>query len=161
MHVRGRGAVRLYIQLAPWRYSTEHFGVEFRFSSDTDITTGFGSKSKTASFNIYYYTVGSLFEVCASPVTSRTLSVPCYLITNAQPWTKLLIFTILLGTVPKEKIGHSRVAKEQRIYCVRRWSVYIRSRYNYSTSALCASAIKLNFSSSRRRCTHSSEMDVN
>ena len=65
------------------------------------------------------------------------------------------------GTAPREKIGHSRVAKEQRIYCVRHWSVYIRSRYNYSTSALCASAIKLNCSSSRRRCIPSSEMDVN
>ena len=83
MHVCGTGAVRLYIQLAPWRYNTEHFGVEFRFSSDTNITTGFGSKSKTASFNIYFYTVGSLFEVPASPVTSRTLSVPSYLVIKA------------------------------------------------------------------------------
>ena len=73
MHVRGTGAVRLYIQLAPWRYSTDHFGVEFRFSSDTNITTGFGSKSKTASFNIYYYSVGSLFEIIASHVPFRTL----------------------------------------------------------------------------------------
>ena len=120
MHVHGTGAVQLYIQLTPWRYSTEHFGVEFSFSSDTNITTGFGRKSKTGQFNIYYYTVGLLFEVCASPVTSRTLSVPCYLITNAQPWTKLLIFTILLGTAPREKIDHSRVAKEQRTYYVKR-----------------------------------------
>ena len=83
MHVRGTGAVRLYIQLAPWRYRTEHFGVEFRFSSDTNITTGFGSKTNSAQFNIYYYTVGSLFEVSASPVTSRTLSVPSYLVSKA------------------------------------------------------------------------------
>ena len=65
------------------------------------------------------------------------------------------------GTAPREKIGHSRVAKEQRIYCVRHWSVYIRSKYNYSTSALCARDIRRNFSSSRRRCIPSSEMDVN
>ena len=73
----------------------------------------------------------------------------------------MLIFMILLGTAPREKIDHSRVVKEQRIYCVRLWSIFTRSRYSYSTSALCASAIKLNFSSSRRRCTRSSEMDVN
>ena len=83
MHVRGTGAVRLYIQLAPWRYNTEHFGVEFRLPSEINITTGFGSKLKTAQLNTYYYSVGSLFEVCASPVTSRTLSVLCYLISKA------------------------------------------------------------------------------
>ena len=83
MHVRGTGAVRLYIQLAPWRYRTEHFGVEFRFSSDINITTGFGSKLKTASFNIYYYTVGSFFEVSASPVPLRTLVVLHYLVSKA------------------------------------------------------------------------------
>ena len=38
MHVRSTGAVRLYIQLAPWRYNTEHFGVEFRLPSETNIT---------------------------------------------------------------------------------------------------------------------------
>ena len=119
MHVRGTGAVRLYIQLAPWRYNTDHFGVEFKFSSDTNITTGFGSKTNSAQFITYYYSVGSLFEVCTSPVTSRSLSVPCYLITNAQPWTKLLIFTILLGTAPREKIDLNRVAREMKIYCVR------------------------------------------
>ena len=68
--------------------------------------------------------------------------------------------TILLGTVPKERTDHSKVAKEQKIYYIRRWSVYTRSRYNCSISAICASAIKLNFSSSRRRCIRSSEMDV-
>ena len=83
MHVRGTGAVRLYIQLAPWRYNTEHFGVEFRLPSETNFTTGFGRKSRTAQFNIYYYTVGSLFENSASPVTSRTLSVPSYLVSKA------------------------------------------------------------------------------
>ena len=50
-----------------------HSELEFRLHSETNITTGFGSKSKTAPFNTYYYSVGSLFEVCASPVTSRTL----------------------------------------------------------------------------------------
>ena len=83
MHVHGTGAVRLYIQLAPWRYNTDHIGVEFRLPSGTDITTGFGSKSKTAQLNTYYYSVGSLLEVCASPVTSRTLSVLRYLISKA------------------------------------------------------------------------------
>ena len=83
MHVCGTGAVRLYIQLAPWRYSTDHFGVEFRFSLDTNITTGFGSKTNSAQINIYYYTVGLLSEVSASPVTSRTLSVPSYLVSKA------------------------------------------------------------------------------
>ena len=28
MHVHGTGAVWLYIQLAPWRYSTDTFGVD-------------------------------------------------------------------------------------------------------------------------------------
>ena len=83
MHVRSTGAVRLYIQLAPWRYSTEHFEVEFRLPSDINITTGFGSKSKTAQFNTYYYTVGSLFEVSASPVPLRTLVVLRYLVSKA------------------------------------------------------------------------------
>ena len=82
MHVRGTGAVRLYIQLTPWRYSTEHFGVEFRLPSETNITTGFGSKMNSAQFNIYYYTVGSLFEVSASPVPLRTLVVLCYLVSK-------------------------------------------------------------------------------
>ena len=82
MHVHGTGAVRLYIQLAPWRYNTEHFGVEFRLDSETNFTTGFGSKSRTAQFNIYYYTVGSLFEVSASPVPLRTLLVLCYLVSK-------------------------------------------------------------------------------
>ena len=55
-----------------------HSELEFRFSSDTNITTGFGSKSKTASFNTYHYVVGSLFEVGASPVMSRTLVLLWY-----------------------------------------------------------------------------------
>ena len=79
MHVRGTGAVWLYIQLAPWRYSTDTFGVRVWIVSETNITTGFGSKLKYASFNTYYYFVGSLFEVAASPVTTRTLVVLCYL----------------------------------------------------------------------------------
>ena len=53
MHVRGTGAVWLYIQLAPWRYTTEHFGVEFRLDSETNITTGFGSETNSAQINIY------------------------------------------------------------------------------------------------------------
>ena len=80
MHVHGTGAVRLYIQLAPWRYHTDTFGVGVRLSSDINITTGFGSKSKTAQLNTYYYSVGLLFEVVASPVMSRTLAVPHYLV---------------------------------------------------------------------------------
>ena len=82
MHMRGTGAVWLYIQLAPWRYNTDHFGVEFRFSSDTNITTGFGSKSKTAQLNTYYYSVGLLFEVFASPVPLRTSVVLRYLVSK-------------------------------------------------------------------------------
>ena len=40
--------------------------------SEINITTGFGSKSKTALFNTYYYFVGLLFVVAASPVMTRT-----------------------------------------------------------------------------------------
>ena len=65
------------------------------------------------------------------------------------------------GTVPREKIERSKEVKEQRIYYVRHWSIYTRLRYNCSMSAICASAIKLNFSSNRRRFIHSSEMGVN
>ena len=83
MHVRGSGAVRLYIQLAPWRYSLDTSKVGVWIVSETNITTGFGSKSKTASFNIYFYTVGSLFEVSASPVPLRTLVVLRYLVNKA------------------------------------------------------------------------------
>ena len=72
MHVRSTGAVWLYIQLAPWRYHTDIFVVGVRFSSDINITTGFGSKMKSAQFNIYYYSVGSFFVVAASPVMTRT-----------------------------------------------------------------------------------------
>ena len=80
--MRSTGAVRLYIQLTPWRYSTDTVDVGVWIDSETNITTGFGSKSRTAQFNTYYYTVGSLFEVSASPVTSRTLSVPSYLVSK-------------------------------------------------------------------------------
>ena len=61
MHVRGTGAVWLYIQLAPWRYSTDTFGVGVRLVLETNITTGFGSKTNSAQFDTYYYSVGSLF----------------------------------------------------------------------------------------------------
>ena len=59
------------------------------------------------------------------------------------------------------KTGHNKEAKEQKIYYVRRWSVYTRSRYNFSMSAICAIVIRPNFSSNRRCCIRSSEMDVN
>ena len=82
MHVRGTGAVWLYIQLAPWRYSTDTFEVGVWIVSETNITTGFGSKSKTAQLNTYYYSVGSFFEVSASPVLLRTLVVLRYLVSK-------------------------------------------------------------------------------
>ena len=161
MHVRGTGAVRLYIQLAPWRYSSNTFEVGVWIVSETNITTGFGSKSRTAQINIYYYSVGSFFEVCASPVPSRILVVLRYLISKPTVWTKLLISTTPQGTAPREKIKRSREVKEQKIYYVRHWSIYTHSTYNCCTSAICASAIKLNFSSNRRCCTRSSEMGIN
>ena len=71
----------------------------------------------------------------------------------------MLTFTILQGTAPKEKTERSREAKELKIYCVRCWSVFICSRYSYSMSAICASNIRPNFSSNRRRCILFSEMD--
>ena len=40
MHVCGTGAVRLYIQLAPWRYSTDTFEVGVWIVSETSITNG-------------------------------------------------------------------------------------------------------------------------
>ena len=82
MHVCSTGAVWLYIQLAPLRYSTDTFGVGVWIVSETNITIGFGSKSKTATFNTYYYFAGPLFEVGASPVTSRTTVVLCYLVSK-------------------------------------------------------------------------------
>ena len=66
---------------------------------------------------------------------------------------------ILQGTAPKEKIDHSRAAKEQRIYCVRPWSIFTRSKSNFSMSTICAIDIRTNFSSNRRRCIPSKEMD--
>ena len=83
MHVHGTGDVQLYIQLAPWRYHTDTFGVGVWIVSETNITTGFGSKTKSAQFNTYYYSIGLLFEVPASPVPSRTPVVLRYLVTNA------------------------------------------------------------------------------
>ena len=65
-----------------------HLELEFRLDSDINIITGFGSKTKSAQFNTYYYPVGSLFEVSASPVMSRTLTVPCYLVSKAEPWNR-------------------------------------------------------------------------
>ena len=69
------------------------------------------------------------------------------------------IYTILLGTVPKERTDHSKVAKEQRIYCVRRWNAFIHLKFNCSMSAICASDIRPNFNINRRCCTPFSEMD--
>ena len=83
MHVRGTGAVRMYIQLAPWRYSADTFEVGVWIVSEANITTGFGSKTNSAQFNIYYYTIGSFFEVSASPVPFRTLVVLRYLVSKA------------------------------------------------------------------------------
>ena len=57
-----------------------HSELEFGIQSETNITTGFGSKSKSAPFNTYYYFVGSFFEVAASLVMTRTLVVLCYLL---------------------------------------------------------------------------------
>ena len=48
-------------------------------SSETNITTGFGSKTKSALFNINNDSVGSFFVVAASPVLLRTLVVLRYL----------------------------------------------------------------------------------
>ena len=52
-----------------------HSELEFGIQSETNITTGFGSKSKTATFNTYYYFISLLFVVDAFPVMSRTLVV--------------------------------------------------------------------------------------
>ena len=71
----------------------------------------------------------------------------------------MLIFMILQGTAPREKIDHSRVAKEQRIYCVRRWNAFTCSKSSFNMSAICAIAITVNFSSSRKRCIPFREMD--
>ena len=65
------------------------------------------------------------------------------------------------GTALREKLECYREAKVQRIYYVRHWSVFIRSKYSFSISSICAIVIKTNFSSSRRRCICSSKMDIN
>ena len=63
------------------------------------------------------------------------------------------------GIAPKVKTEHSRVAKEQKVYCVKHWSVFIRLKSSCSMSAICATDIRMNFSSSRRRCIPSNEME--
>ena len=73
----------------------------------------------------------------------------------------MLISMILQGTAPREKIERSREVKGQKIYYVRHWSVFTRSKYNCSMSAICARDIRRNFSSNRRRCIRSNEMDGN
>ena len=57
-----------------------HSELKFGIQSETNITTGFGGKSRTVPFNIYHYFVGSFFEVAASPVMTRPLLyfVICY-----------------------------------------------------------------------------------
>ena len=57
-----------------------HSELEFGVQSEINITTGFGSKSKTATYNTYYYFEGLFFAVGASPVPLRTLVVLCYLL---------------------------------------------------------------------------------
>ena len=63
------------------------------------------------------------------------------------------------GIVPKGKIGHNKEAKALRIYCVKHWRGSIRLKFNCSMSAICARDIRRNFSSNKRRCIHSNEMD--
>ena len=57
------------------------------------------------------------------------------------------------------KIGHNKEAKALRIYCVKHWKESICSKFSCSTSAICAIVIRPNFSSNRRCCILSSEMD--
>ena len=64
------------------------------------------------------------------------------------------------GIAPKVKTGHNKEAKVLRIYCVKHWRGSIRSKFSCSMSAICTIDIRTNFSSSSRRCTCSSEMDV-
>ena len=75
-------ASTLVVQHRP--YSELEFGVQ----SEINIITGFGSKSKTALFNTYYYSVGSFFVVAAAPVPLRTSALPQYLVTKAQIWIR-------------------------------------------------------------------------
>ena len=80
-------------------------------------------------------------------------------VTKLKTWTKLLIFTILQGIVPKEKTEHSREAMVQKIYYIKHWKGFIYWKSSYSMSAICANYIRLNFRSNRRCCTVFSEMD--
>ena len=61
-----------------------HSELEFGVHSETNITTGFGSKPKSASFNTYFYFVGSFFTVGTSPVPLRTLVVLHYLLVRLK-----------------------------------------------------------------------------
>ena len=65
------------------------------------------------------------------------------------------------GTAPREKIDHSRVIKEQRIYSVRHWSVFTRSKFSFDMSARCAIGIRMNFTSSRKRYIPFRETAIN
>ena len=96
-----------------------HSELEFGIQSETNITTGFGNKLKTATFNTYYYFVGLLFEVGASLVTSKTPTVPCYLVSKAETWIKLLTSMIPRGIAPRVRTELSRVARGLKIYCIR------------------------------------------
>ena len=82
MHVCGTGAIWLYIQLAPWRYSTDTFGVRVQLGFRHKHYNWFQEQEKSAQFNTYYYSVDSLFEVSASPVPSRTPVVLRYLLSK-------------------------------------------------------------------------------
>ena len=52
-----------------------HSELECGIQSESNITTGFGSKLKSAPFSTYYYFAGSFFAVGAFPVMTRTLVV--------------------------------------------------------------------------------------
>ena len=60
-----------------------HSELEFGVTSEINITTGFGSKAKSALFDTYFYFVGTLFIVAAFPVMTRTPVVHCYLVSKA------------------------------------------------------------------------------
>ena len=148
------GAVWLHIQLAPWLYSTDHI------------------RSWTLVFS-QRQTLQLVLGVSRNPlhlIHTITLQVPfcswclsCYNqdpcgtllpVTKLEMWTTLLTFMILQGTVPKEKTEHSGEAQVLKIYCVRHWNTSIRWKFSSSMSTICINNIRLNFSSTRRRCTH-------
>ena len=62
--------------------STEiyHSVLEFGVVTETDITTGFGRKCRTAFFNTKFYFIGPFFVVLASGAPLRTAAVLVYLL---------------------------------------------------------------------------------